>query len=292
MKSKWWRELVWLMVVLGLALVSVSGLTGCGDEDGEEDNGSPIHAVASVLLVESPDVGPEVEVRLMVVRESGGGFVFVEDLTDVVLDVDGVEGEGFEVSRQRVELRAPEGGGDAERTFFYQLLGRSESNLTYASGRRYTLAFTVNDAAAGEFNGQRFSLTVVSPTQENEISKASEEEVGKKLEIVSANSFSAGIIEVERLDSGDTTFVSFPYNERFLSSAADLVDAVNGSLLGDASGELLTVPETAFNREGTHAVTYTGLSVERAGSSRVSANLGRFSTIFSGQAVSLEANPR
>lgn len=291
MKSKRWRELVRLMVVLGLALVSVSGLTGCGDEDGEEDNGSPIHAVASVLLVEGQSADLNVEVRLIVVRETGvGSFTFVEDAENVVLDVDGVEGEGFEMARQKVELAQPEGGGEAVETFFYRVFSTSTSALTYEPGKRYTVAFSI-PAGNGEVD-ERYSLTVTSPPQSGEINKASEESVAAKLEIVSSPPFSDGLIEVRRPDANVSTYVSFPYKDRFMTSANDLMDAVEQNALGEGGGELLTVPKEAFTSAGTHSVTYTGLSVERAGSSRVSANLGRFSTIFSGQAVSLEANPR
>ena len=270
--------------VLVLVLLLVGG---CGDELVGSGNSSSLHAVASVLEVQD-EIGPRVDVRLMVVSTESGTATFVEDLENVTLDFDGLvnpctdntlikDSEGncvLVMDRQRIRLKAPE-GGTAQETFLYDLQSRSEARLEYIAGARYSITFS--------FNGERHNLSVTTPANENTISKASEEAIDKKLEITSSSSFEAGIIEVERLESSDTTFVSYPYSEDFLTSAQDALDALEK--LDDASGTLITVPPEAFRREGTHAVTYVGLASQVFGAQGVSAGLGSFSVIIAGRSA-------
>jgi hypothetical protein len=260
---------------------------GCGEDVVGSSNPSTLHAIASVLEVED-EIGPRVDVRLMVVSTASGSAVFVEDLENVTIDFDGLinpcndntlikDSDGncvLVMDRQRIRLRAPE-GGEAQETFLYDLESRSEARLEYKAGANYSITFT--------FEGERHNLSVTTPADSNTISKASEEAINKKLEITSGSFFEAGIIEVERLESGDTTFVSYPYSEDFLTSAQDVLDGLDK--LDDASGNLLTVPPEAFRREGTHLVTYVGLATSVVGGPGVSDGLGVFSTIIAGSAA-------
>ena len=283
------RAVVWLC--LAGCLPSVMG---CGEEIAEGGGGSTLHAVASILEVED-EIGPKVEVRLIIVSEASGAAQFVEDAEGVTLDFEGLvnpctdntllkDSEGncvLVMDRQRVRLKAPE-GGQAVETFFYQIDGRRETKLEYKPGTFYQVTFTVA--------GERHNMFITTPSAQNNISKASEEAIDKKLELVSDTAFEAGIVEVERLVSGDTTFVSYPYNEGFLTSAQDVLNGLDQ--LDDATGTLITVPPEAFRREGTHRVTYLGLGAELGGSEQISEGLGAFSAIIAGQAARVEVEVR
>ncbi len=269
--------------VWAAVLVVVCGLLGgCGEEVEEAGNASDLHAVASVLEMEGP-TGPLVKAQLIIFKVQGGVKSFVEDADEVTMSFDGLESPTgvLEMDSQRVRLKAPE-GGEAITTTFYQLDSVQEQRLVYKPGTFYQVTFRVD--------GVRHNMFVTTPEAQNEISKASEEAINKKLELVSSSNFDAGIIQVDRLVSMDTTFVSYPYDEPFLTSVQDVIDTLGQ--LSKETGSLLTVPPEAFRREGTHRVIFVGLSAVVGGSENISPGLGSFSGMFAGRSAQLDVNVR
>ncbi|MEO1266594.1 MAG: hypothetical protein AAFX99_00760, partial [Myxococcota bacterium] len=100
------------------------------------------------------------------------------------------------------------------------------------------------------------------------------------LDLIPAQVYESGILEAFRTASGDTTFISYPYADRYLEGLSDLM--TDHSALNSGGGALLTVPATAFNRSGTYTVVHIGLVTHQPGSAQLSDNLGIYSIVYSG----------
>lgn len=281
-QARGWGALraVCLAMVLGLALVA---LGGCGDDGGGDDGGEvqakPIHGIASVLVTET-NTGPQVQARLWVISTEGGETRFVEDATDTTVTFGG---ETLELAAQRVTL-----GTTDQETRVYKVTSQSASSLVYTPGETYTFTFKVSGDAAGDLSGQTFTMAVVAPSDQTALSAASEPGRETDLDVVPNPTFGAGILEVVRTASSETTYISYPFSEVHLESVDTLLNSTVE--LRKINGGVLTVPGAAFNRQGTHTITYTGVESNSTGGEGMSTNLGVFSVAYAGVAAELQVD--
>ncbi len=262
---------------VGLAVVAASLVaSGCGDEE-EALGPSPLHAVGSVLQV-SDGSGEVTLAQLILVTTVNGAPEFVDSALAPTLKY---EGEARELNGQRVRLRQDD--GSTQETTFYQLSSRQDAQLAYAEGAEYVFNFTVDGPEAGPYAGEILELRVQAPTVPPSIERVSEPGRETLLDVATPSGYAAGILQVDRPTSNETTFVSFPYSDRFLMSAAELLES-RGEL-ERFKGGVVTAPASSFNRAGTHVVSFIGLEVSTSGQ-----GIGAQSFGFVGAASSLSVD--
>lgn len=268
-------ERFWVSVLAVVVAVSVSA---CGDDETVEPVvvGGQTYAVASVMQV-NDTVGEKVVAQLIVVAGGDEGPRFVDNAADVVLRFNGQE---VVLPAQRVELRGE--GADGLQTNFYRVDSQANPDLIYTPGVDYTFVFT-GPGPDGDttFDAPTYVMTITAPSTEGSVAVASTPERDKQLDVFTPDAFGSGILQVVMASSGEPTYVSYPYSEATLGSAAAVLDSVGS--LGDHGGGLLTVPAEAFTRQGTYDVTYIGLNAKSG--TAAGEGLGEFSSIFAGAAA-------
>lgn len=229
--------------VFAIALILVL-MPACGEdaEDADTGGGATVDVVASVIALEGP-AGPVVEAR-MAVLENG---VFAEEAVDPMLTIGGTE---IPLTAQRVRL------GDGSTTTWYEASSQSQAALQYEEGVSAQFDFALSSTRT------RYATNVRLPSQATQLDAATEPGVGKDVDMVASGSFDGALLLVDRLDTGEQTYASFPFRPELVGDASELTEA---STLRSIDAGVVTVPAAAFSRRGTHEVVFIGLSLSEGG---------------------------
>jgi len=259
-----------------LVLLAVLG-AGCSEEEMVQP-ARPLQATASLLEL-NDGTGPYALAQIIVVSTESGTPEFVENTTTATVTYGEAE---VDLADQRVRLRG-EPGAQVETTF-HRATSRQNNQLAYVRGETYTFTFSV---ASGGFASETHQMTITTPDIDDTVERVSDPTPNEKLDIVTSERFEAGIVQVVRAGSSQTTWTSYPFDENSLTSAAEVIERRTD--LEQLKGGIVTVPAEAFKRSGTHEVTFIGVHVDDSPAA-ISAGLGDQSVIFAGSASTLTVN--
>lgn len=223
----------------------VLGVAGCGEDAAEGDEGdtAQVQVVASVLQLQDAN-GDVTQVRLAIVEDGA----FVEDAVDPTITLG--DGTAIALTAQAVRL------SDGSTTKWYEASSRSQAELVYTAGALARFDFALNSTRA------RYSTQVSMASQATQLDPASEPGIGKDVDIVASGSFDGALLLVERLDTGEETYASYPFRPELVAGPTDLPD---GAALKGIDAGVVTVPAQAFSRRGTHEVVFVGLELSEGG---------------------------
>lgn len=219
-------------------------LSACGADadDGGGDESPSITVVASVLGLQDA-TGDIVQARMAIVEEGA----FAEEALDPTLTLGTVE---IALTAQRVRLL------DGTQTTWYEADSRAHPELAYAVGTQARFDFALPTTRA------RYSSTVTLPAQASQLDAASEPGIGKDVDLVASGQFDGALLLVERLDTGEQTYASYPFRAELVPGPSGLEPA---STLRGVDAGVVTIPAAAFSRRGTHEVVFVGLNVSEGG---------------------------
>jgi hypothetical protein len=244
--------------VCGLVIIMCLGAAACGEDSGGDDPGgsTSVEVIASVLGLQDA-TGDVTEARLAIIEDGA----FAEEAVDPILTIGDTE---IALTAQRVGLK------DGTATTWYEANSRSQAGLVYTPGQTARFDFALTSTRA------RYSTEVVLAAQATQLDPASEPGIGKDIDIVASGQFDGALLLVERLDTSEQTYSSYPFRSELVAGAGEIPRA--GALRGIEAG-VVTVPGEAFSRRGTHEVIFVGLELSEGGD-----GVGDQSVTFAGTA--------